>query len=116
MHIDRERAELHPYVLRLDHLIVKSFKLTREDDRNNAIIDFLKTNNQFIPEEWITRNGVGNITHIELWRVVSCYPNGDVFVKCSYFEDESWHEFTGWFAKDFYHTLPKVVRIYLSGG
>ena len=76
---------------------------------NANVLDYLLANPDLIPEEWKTDES-GNTRYIFFWGTVYRSSNGDLCVRCLYWDDGGWDWSSDWLGDGFDGRNPALLR------
>jgi hypothetical protein len=75
---------------------------------NANVLDYLLANPDLIPEEW-KKDEKGNTRYIFFWGTVYRRSNGNLCVRCLYWDDSGWYWSLRWLVIDFFGFYPAAV-------
>lgn len=112
LYIDGKKIVLYRSSRQLNGKTIKGHELRTEVDGkpvlSASILDFLKANPEFIPEDW-KQDENGNTIYIFFWGTIYRSSGGGLYVRCLFWSVGEWCGFYGWLDDDWYSSFPAAM-------
>ncbi|MFA5124562.1 MAG: hypothetical protein WC473_01895 [Patescibacteria group bacterium] len=118
LYIDGQKVVLYRSTLQVNGRFIVGHELRKELDGrpvlSASVLDFLRANQEYIPEEWKEKNEKGNIIFIFFWGTIFRRSDGRLYVRCLFWSGSQWRGCYSWLDSGFVGGSPAAVLASIS--
>ncbi|MFA6593664.1 MAG: hypothetical protein WCT16_00210 [Candidatus Buchananbacteria bacterium] len=118
LYLDGQKVVLYRSTRQIGQSSIIGYELRKDIDGqpvlSASVLDFIMANKEYIPEEWKEKDEKGNIILIFFWDTIFRRSDGDLCVRCLYWDGSQWYVNYLWLDSGFTGHDPAAVFASIS--